>query len=95
MTTIAPNARLVGVAGAEPRRLENYVCGEWVMGTGKATDLYHAVTGDKIAEATTNGVHDGRHFDERAAAGQVAVRVVDLFETVEVDEEQRQRSSAS
>jgi hypothetical protein len=38
--------------------------------------------------------HAGR-FDERAAPEQVAVRVVDLLETVQVDEQQRQGTPAS
>jgi oxepin-CoA hydrolase / 3-oxo-5,6-dehydrosuberyl-CoA semialdehyde dehydrogenase len=37
-------------------RLKNYVQGEWVEGAGKATDLFHAVTGEKIYEATTGGI---------------------------------------
>jgi len=53
MTTSIASARLVGVAGSEPRRLENYVRGAWVTGGGRGTDLFHAVTGAKIAEAST------------------------------------------
>jgi len=37
-------------------RLRNYVQGEWVTGSGKGTDLFSAVTGEKIAEASTEGV---------------------------------------
>ena len=37
-------------------RLRNYVQGEWVEGTGKATALYHAVTGEQIAEASSGGL---------------------------------------
>jgi oxepin-CoA hydrolase / 3-oxo-5,6-dehydrosuberyl-CoA semialdehyde dehydrogenase len=37
-------------------RLQNYVAGEWVYGAGKSTDLFHAVTGEKIAEASTGGI---------------------------------------
>ena len=35
-------------SGREHRamRLKNYAMGEWVEGTGKATDLFHAVTGE-------------------------------------------------
>ena len=80
MTTIAPNARLVGVAGAEPRRLENYVCGEWVAGTGQATDLFHAVTGDKIAEATTNGIDFGAMVEYAKRVGGPALRRLTFHE---------------
>jgi oxepin-CoA hydrolase / 3-oxo-5,6-dehydrosuberyl-CoA semialdehyde dehydrogenase len=37
-------------------RLGNYALGEWVTGTGNATDLVHAVTGEKIGEATSTGL---------------------------------------
>jgi oxepin-CoA hydrolase/3-oxo-5,6-dehydrosuberyl-CoA semialdehyde dehydrogenase len=80
MTTIAPNARLVGVAGAEPRRLENYVCGHWAAGTGQATDLFHAVTGEKIAEATTNGIDFGAMFDHARRVGGPALRRMTFHE---------------
>ncbi len=80
MTTIAPNARLVGVAGAEPRRLESYVCGEWVAGTGAATELFHAVTGDKIAEATTNGIDFGAMVDYAKRVGGPALRRMTFHE---------------
>ena len=80
MTTMAPNARLVGVAGAEPRRLENYVCGEWVTGTGQATDLFHAITGEKIAEATTNGIDFGAMVDYGKRVGGPALRRMTFHE---------------
>ena len=50
MTTTAPTLSPIGAPGVAPRRLENYVNGQWVGGTGSATDLFHAVTGDKIAD---------------------------------------------
>jgi oxepin-CoA hydrolase / 3-oxo-5,6-dehydrosuberyl-CoA semialdehyde dehydrogenase len=37
-------------------RLKSYAHGEWVEGTGKATDLIHAVTAEKIGEATSEGL---------------------------------------
>jgi oxepin-CoA hydrolase / 3-oxo-5,6-dehydrosuberyl-CoA semialdehyde dehydrogenase len=37
-------------------RLKSFARGEWVEGTGRATDLIHAVTGDKIGEATSEGL---------------------------------------
>ncbi|HSQ31561.1 MAG TPA: phenylacetic acid degradation bifunctional protein PaaZ [Gemmatimonadaceae bacterium] len=80
MTTIAPNARLVGVAGAEPRRLESYVCGEWVAGSGPATELFHAVTGDKIADATTNGIDFGATADYAKRVGGPALRRMTFHE---------------
>ena len=37
-------------------RLQSYAQGEWVTGTGRATELFHAVTGEKIAESTSEGL---------------------------------------
>jgi oxepin-CoA hydrolase/3-oxo-5,6-dehydrosuberyl-CoA semialdehyde dehydrogenase len=37
-------------------RLQSYAQGEWVTGTGRPTELFHAVTGEKIAESTSEGL---------------------------------------
>ncbi|HEX4935737.1 MAG TPA: phenylacetic acid degradation bifunctional protein PaaZ, partial [Gemmatimonadaceae bacterium] len=37
-------------------RLQNFALGQWVLGTGSATDLLHAVTGEKVAEASSQGL---------------------------------------
>jgi oxepin-CoA hydrolase/3-oxo-5,6-dehydrosuberyl-CoA semialdehyde dehydrogenase len=37
-------------------RLQNYALGQWIEGTGKFTDLFHAVTGEKVAEASSAGL---------------------------------------
>ncbi|HET8624447.1 MAG TPA: phenylacetic acid degradation bifunctional protein PaaZ [Gemmatimonadales bacterium] len=37
-------------------RLQSYAQGHWVTGTGPPTELFHAVTGEKIAEATSEGL---------------------------------------
>lgn len=37
-------------------RLQNFAQGQWVNGTGAGTDLFHAVTGDKVAEAGSGGL---------------------------------------
>ncbi len=37
-------------------KLRSYAQGEWVEGTGKAVSLVHAVTGETIAEATSEGL---------------------------------------
>jgi oxepin-CoA hydrolase/3-oxo-5,6-dehydrosuberyl-CoA semialdehyde dehydrogenase len=36
-------------------RLQSYAQGEWITGTGKPVELFHAVTGEKIGEATSEG----------------------------------------
>jgi len=33
------------ITGERPRRLLNFVAGDWVEGAGKFTTLHHAVTG--------------------------------------------------
>ena len=53
---------------SSPRHLRNFVAGEWVQGSGKLTELFLAVTGEKIAETSTRGieyeamVHHARHI---------------------------------
>ncbi len=37
-------------------QLRNFVHGEWVAGSGQATDLFHAVTGEQIGETSTGGI---------------------------------------
>jgi oxepin-CoA hydrolase/3-oxo-5,6-dehydrosuberyl-CoA semialdehyde dehydrogenase len=37
-------------------RLQSYAQGEWVTGTGKPIELFHAVTGEKVGEATSDGL---------------------------------------
>ena len=56
MTTTSAMMRPIGTSGVEPRRLGNYVLGEWMTASGSAADLFHAVTGEKIAEASTSGI---------------------------------------
>ena len=38
------------------RKLQSYALGDWVEGTGKSADLFHAVTGERIAEASSGGL---------------------------------------
>jgi oxepin-CoA hydrolase / 3-oxo-5,6-dehydrosuberyl-CoA semialdehyde dehydrogenase len=40
-------------------RLRNYVMGQWVEGAGPGTVLYHAVTGEPVAETGTAGIDFG------------------------------------
>ncbi len=37
-------------------KLRNYALGQWVEGTGKSTELLHAVTGERVAEASSGGL---------------------------------------
>src|SRR5437016_14540624 len=66
---------LIGV-----RRLENYVGGEWVAASGDATPLYHAVTGDAIAEASTAGIDMGGVVEYARRVGGPALRKMTFHE---------------
>ena len=74
MTATATSARSIGVPGGEPRRLENFVNGRWVLGTGAGTELFHAVTGEKVAEASTNGIDFGGMVEYARNVGGAALR---------------------
>jgi oxepin-CoA hydrolase/3-oxo-5,6-dehydrosuberyl-CoA semialdehyde dehydrogenase len=37
-------------------QLHNYACGEWVAGSGKGQDLFNAITGDAIANTSSQGL---------------------------------------
>ncbi len=80
MTTTARAPRLIGVAGSEPRRLENFVNGRWVAASGAATDLFHAVTGEKIAEASTSGIDFGGMVEYARRVGGPALRRMTFHE---------------
>src|SRR6185436_10919953 len=61
-------------------RLQNYVAGEWVTGSGKSTDLFHAVTGDKIAEASTGGIDYAKMVHYARTVGGPALRKLTFHE---------------
>ena len=79
MTSTATERRFV-VSPDNPRRLLNYVQGEWVEGSGKATELFHAVTGEKIAEATTGGIDFAGMVDHARRVGGPALRKMTFHE---------------
>jgi oxepin-CoA hydrolase/3-oxo-5,6-dehydrosuberyl-CoA semialdehyde dehydrogenase len=80
MTTTAPAARPIGAPGSEPRQLENYVMGQWAAGTGRMTDLFHAVTGEKIAETSTGGVDFKAMVEHAKQVGGPALRRMTFHE---------------
>jgi len=57
-------------------RLKNYVQGEWVASTGRGTDLFHAVTGEKVAEASTEGVDFRGVLEYARAVGGPTLRAM-------------------
>src|SRR5690242_10622784 len=58
----------------DTKRLQNYAAGEWVTGTGSATPLFHAVTGEQVAEATSEGLDFGAMADYARTVGGPALR---------------------
>src|SRR3954471_11488941 len=61
-------------------RLQNYVAGEWVNGTGKPAELFHAVTGEKIGEASTGGIDYAAMVDYGRRVGGPALRKLTFHE---------------
>jgi len=55
-------------------RLQNYALGEWVHGTGAGTDLFHAVSGEKIAEASSEGLDFKAMLHHARTVGGPALR---------------------
>ena len=68
------------MTSTEPRRLRNYVAGEWVEGHGKQAELFHAVTGEKIAETSTGGVDMGAMVHHARHVGGPALRKLTFHE---------------
>jgi oxepin-CoA hydrolase/3-oxo-5,6-dehydrosuberyl-CoA semialdehyde dehydrogenase len=61
-------------------RLKNYVQDTWVEGTGPAATLYHAVTGDPVAEATTGGIDFKATLEHGRRVGGPALRKMTFHE---------------
>ena len=55
-------------------RLQNYARGQWVRGAGAATPLVHAVTGETIAEASTEGLDFAGMVEYARTVGGPALR---------------------
>jgi oxepin-CoA hydrolase/3-oxo-5,6-dehydrosuberyl-CoA semialdehyde dehydrogenase len=61
-------------------RLQSYVNGEWVAGSGRSTDLFHAVTGEKITEASTGGIDFAQMVHHARTVGGPALRKLTFHE---------------
>lgn len=61
-------------------RLKSYACGEWVEGKGDGVDLIHAVTGDKIGEATSEGVDYSGMLEYARTVGGPKIRAMTFHE---------------
>ena len=68
------------LTGEHPRRLQNYVAGEWVEGTGRLATLHHAVTGAPVAEASTEGIDFARMVEYARRVGGPALRKMTFHE---------------
>lgn len=55
-------------------RLQNYACGEWIEGGGAGTPLFHAVTGEAVATASSEGLDFGAMVRYARSAGGPALR---------------------
>ncbi|HEU4996087.1 MAG TPA: phenylacetic acid degradation bifunctional protein PaaZ [Gemmatimonadaceae bacterium] len=65
-------------------RLESYAVGEWVRGSGKGSDLFHAVTGEKIGEASSEGLDFKRMVEFARAVGGPALRKMTFHERAQM-----------
>ena len=60
--------------------LKSYVQGKWVKGEGAGTPLFNAVTGEKIAEATTKGLDFKGMLEYARTVGGPALRKMTFHE---------------
>jgi oxepin-CoA hydrolase/3-oxo-5,6-dehydrosuberyl-CoA semialdehyde dehydrogenase len=50
-------------------RIQSYALGEWVTGSGAGTPLHDAVTGEQIADASSDGLDFAAMLDHGRASG--------------------------
>ncbi|MEZ4585037.1 MAG: phenylacetic acid degradation bifunctional protein PaaZ [Gemmatimonadales bacterium] len=62
------------------RQLASYAQGQWVTGTGKTTTLYHAVTGEPVAAASSQGLDFKGMLEYGARVGGPAMRKLTFHE---------------
>lgn len=55
-------------------KLENYILGRWISGDGEGQALYHAVTGETLAYASTKGLNNADILDYARRVGNPALR---------------------
>ncbi len=61
-------------------RLKSYAHGEWIEGKGSGADLVHAVTGEKIGEATSEGLDFTGMLEYARATGNPNLRKLTFHE---------------
>ena len=61
-------------------KLKNYVQGQWIEGEGDGQALYHAVTGEQIASASTKGLDFSEILNYARKTGNPALRKMTFHE---------------
>ena len=60
--------------------LKNYALGQWTAGEGKGQSLFNAITGDKIAETSSNGLDFGEMMKYARSFGGPTLRKMTFHE---------------
>ncbi|MDE3178778.1 MAG: aldehyde dehydrogenase family protein, partial [Acidobacteriota bacterium] len=55
-------------------KLRSYACGAWVEGAGRPAQLFNAVTGERVAELTSEGLDFAAMLDYARRRGGPALR---------------------
>ena len=61
-------------------KLQNYALGQWVTGTGRTTELVHAVTGETIGETSSGGLDFKAMAEYARAVGGPKLRAMTFHE---------------
>jgi oxepin-CoA hydrolase/3-oxo-5,6-dehydrosuberyl-CoA semialdehyde dehydrogenase len=61
-------------------KLKNYIAGQWVEGSGKGSTLYHAVTGEEVAQAGSEGLDFKAMLQYARSVGGPALRSMTFHE---------------
>src|ERR1041385_4340721 len=61
-------------------RVQSFVGGQWCTGAGTAEDLFHAVTGEKVAEVTSAGLDFKGAFEYARNIGGPKLRQMTFHE---------------
>lgn len=61
-------------------KLQNYINGQWIEGSGKGKELYNAVTGDVVATASSDGIDFAEMLNYARTVGGPALRKMTFHE---------------
>jgi oxepin-CoA hydrolase/3-oxo-5,6-dehydrosuberyl-CoA semialdehyde dehydrogenase len=61
-------------------KLQNYAAGEWVRGSGRMTELFHAVTGEQIGDTSSGGLDFKAMVEYARRVGGPALRKMTFHE---------------